>query len=307
MSSSKTFDLSRFAYSKGNSSDYTSKNTPLRRSSTTPSTSTTPQLSRSNTDTDTGIDTPNKSKKRKYTYEPPESFAQLTGVPDYMTEGCDLMLVGINPGRTSATLGHHFAHPSNSFYSCLYESGLTPTKLRPQQDYTLPVLNYSITNLNHRPTVTQSQLSKAESRAMVPELCWKVHKYKPKLVALVGKSIWDDVHFVFKSNSFNYDYRLDKKDKKVNIVEKSGDCDHTAGFLLQNFKIVHDDNNESLFFTLPSTSGLVAAYQKEAKVRAFKRCKQTLDRIKESSLDTSTMHIVDSVTLAQTFAHLDQR
>lgn len=178
-------------------------------------------------------------------------------------------------------------------------TGLTPTKLRPEQDHTLPMLNYSITNLNHRPTVTQSQLSKAESRAMVPELCWKVHKYRPKLVALIGKSIWDDMHFVFKSNSLGYDYRLDKKRKEV---KRSGDCDETAGFLLQQFKIVHEDNTESLFFTLPSTSGLVATYQKEAKVRAFTRCKQTLDQVREGTLDTSDMQIVDSGRLAQIYA-----
>lgn len=117
-----TFDLSRFAYKSGSSSNYTSKYAPLGRSASTPSTSTAPPLKRSNTET--GDDKHAiKSKKKKYAYEPPETFAQLSGVPDYMAEKCDLMLVGINPGRTSATLGHHFAHPSNSFYACLHQSG----------------------------------------------------------------------------------------------------------------------------------------------------------------------------------------
>ena len=122
----KTFDLSRFAYKSGVSSNYTSKyaaDGELARSATattTSSSTSTPPLARSHTENDAAAP---KSKKRKYTYEPPETFAELNGVPDFMTHDCDLMLVGINPGRTSATLGHHFAHPSNAFYSCLHESG----------------------------------------------------------------------------------------------------------------------------------------------------------------------------------------
>ncbi|TIB72666.1 hypothetical protein E3Q24_01557 [Wallemia mellicola] len=280
---SKEFDLSRFAYKSGNSSTYISKRSATEISLPTTRKST---LSRSSTMEDIST-----VKKRKHGYEPPESFAHLEGVPDYILEGSDLMIVGINPGRTSSIRGHHFAHPSNSFYACLYESGLTSRKLRPDEDYTLPEFGYSITNLNSRPTVMQSQLSKAESRASVPELVKKILRCKPKLVAFIGKAIWEDCEWVFKDAIKGFDSKAIKRTKTSK--EKTGDCDESAGFLLQNYKIVHDDGSQSLFFTLPSTSGLVASYQKPAKVRAFTRCRETLEKLKCSHLDTTKMFTID--------------
>lgn len=47
----------------------------------------------------------------------------LKEVPDYIKLNCDLLITGINPGITSSNKQHHFAHPSNQFYTCLFESG----------------------------------------------------------------------------------------------------------------------------------------------------------------------------------------
>ena len=79
---------------------------------------------------------------------------------------------------------------------------------------------------------------------------------------MIGKGIWVDIEYVIK----NY-VKSDSKNFKNNNDEDNG-------FLLQNYKIVYKDEDdddgsyrETLFFTLPSTSGLVTHYQ--VSCRAF--------------------------------------
>lgn len=54
---------------------------------------------RTNNDNDEG-----KSR----TYAPPEKYAHLDGVPDAIDHGLVLLLVGLNPGVTTATVGHAY-------------------------------------------------------------------------------------------------------------------------------------------------------------------------------------------------------
>lgn len=42
------------------------------------------------------------------TYAPPEKYAHLNGVPDAIDHGLVLLLVGLNPGVTTATVGHAY-------------------------------------------------------------------------------------------------------------------------------------------------------------------------------------------------------
>ncbi|HEY8394890.1 MAG TPA: 5-formyltetrahydrofolate cyclo-ligase, partial [Thermaerobacter sp.] len=55
------------------------------------------------------------------------------GVPDVLVPGLAAVFVGLNPGRASAARGHHFAGPNNHFWRLLYEAGLTPRLLRPEE------------------------------------------------------------------------------------------------------------------------------------------------------------------------------
>ena len=121
---------------------------------------------------------PRKGKKPSRPYAPPETYAHLHMLPDYLDYGLDGTLVlrfppdtsakrphsdvlrnqvrhsslglGLtrtavadmadlrSPGVTSAERGHHYAHSTNHFWECLYKSGLTDTQLPPEEDYTLP-------------------------------------------------------------------------------------------------------------------------------------------------------------------------
>jgi len=56
------------------------------------------------------------------TYAPPEKYAHLNGVPDAIDHGLVLLLVGLNPGVTTATVGH--AYVFVLLYTCSTILGL---------------------------------------------------------------------------------------------------------------------------------------------------------------------------------------
>src|SRR5437763_7298870 len=66
--------------------------------------------------------------------------------------GLRLLFVGINPSLRSAEAGHHFARPGNRFYPALHAAGLTPRRLRPDEDGQLPGYGIGVTNIAWRPT-----------------------------------------------------------------------------------------------------------------------------------------------------------
>ncbi|GJE94002.1 mismatch-specific DNA-glycosylase [Phanerochaete sordida] len=134
-----------------------------------------------------------KSRKRpSRPYAPPEKYEHLHMLPDYLQPGLDVVFCGINPGRTSAEIGHHYAHSTNHFWLGLHQSGLTGTLVPPQEDYTLPErFNFGLTNLVDRPTAEQSELSANEMRTGVPTLMTKLAKHRPRIVCFLSKGIWE--------------------------------------------------------------------------------------------------------------------
>ncbi|CCL98052.1 uncharacterized protein FIBRA_00046 [Fibroporia radiculosa] len=140
--------------------------------------------------------------KVKRSYAPPETYAHLQPLPDYLKEGLDILFCGINPSVKSATAGHHYANPTNHFWRCLHRSGtdndtgpgLTPAEqaLPPSEDHTLPErFNLGMTNIVDRPSAEANELSPAEMRAGVPVLLSKITRFRPRIVCFVGRSIWE--------------------------------------------------------------------------------------------------------------------
>ncbi len=68
-------------------------------------------------------------------------------LPDYLAPNLDIIFVGINPGEYSARVGHYFARKTNLFWTALYQAGLVPEKLAPQDDYRLPGFGYGLTDI----------------------------------------------------------------------------------------------------------------------------------------------------------------
>ena len=104
----------------------------------------------------------------------------FTPLRDAIGPGTRVLLVGINPGIRSATIGHHFAGYSNRFWKLLYESGLITEPLTAEDDARLPEWGLGITNLIRRPTPGVATLRPEEYVAGLRTLRRKVRRLKPE-------------------------------------------------------------------------------------------------------------------------------
>jgi TDG/mug DNA glycosylase family protein len=120
---------------------------------------------------------------------PPAEWAHLR-LKDRVRPGLDLLLVGINPGVQSALTGHHFAGFSNRFWKLLYESGLVPEPITHLDDARLPEFGIGVTNLVARPSPGIADLGPAEYLAGWDALERKIRRYRPRIVALVGVTLY---------------------------------------------------------------------------------------------------------------------
>jgi double-stranded uracil-DNA glycosylase len=116
--------------------------------------------------------------------------ARLRRLRDCIRPGVRILLVGINPGIRSATIGHHFAGYSNRFWKLLYEAGVVPEAIGTEDDHRLPEWGFGVTNLVARATPGIDTLRPAEYLAGVRVLRRKVRRFKPELVAFVGVSLY---------------------------------------------------------------------------------------------------------------------
>ena len=101
-----------------------------------------------------------------------------------------LLLVGINPGLRSGAVGHHFAGNGNPFWRLLAESRLIPTPLNYAEDQRLAESAIALTNLCPRTTRTAAELTRAELDSGRRTLARKCARWKPRVVAFVGLSLY---------------------------------------------------------------------------------------------------------------------
>lgn len=205
-------------------------------------------------------------------------YDHLQEVGDHLAHGLDVIFCGINPGQQSAEIGHHYGNPTNHFWSCLHESGFTPRKLDPREDFKLPrEFCIGLTNLTSRPTIEQSELSKVEQAAGVSTLLEKITKFAPRIVCFVGLGIADIVK------------------AEVALPKRVGNrAKYKAEVGLQPYKVVHSQTigsvagvSETLFFAVSSTSGRVVRYQKGDKIQQFKDLRHVLLQVKDKTFDSS--------------------
>jgi TDG/mug DNA glycosylase family protein len=111
-------------------------------------------------------------------------------LPDRLGPGASILFVGINPGLRSAALGHHFAGYSNRFWKLLFSSGLVREPVTWRDDVVLPAWGYGVTNLVPRATAGVADLRPVELRAGRRALERKVRRYSPRIVALVGVTVY---------------------------------------------------------------------------------------------------------------------
>lgn len=108
-------------------------------------------------------------------------------IQDIIQQNLDVLFCGINPGRSTAHTGYHFAHPGNRFWKVIHLAGFTEQQLKPEEEQRLLETRCGITMLVERPTVQASQLDASELREGGARLTDKVLRYQPRALAVLGK------------------------------------------------------------------------------------------------------------------------
>jgi TDG/mug DNA glycosylase family protein len=109
-------------------------------------------------------------------------------VPDILGPGLRCVFCGINPGRRSSAAGAHFANPRNDFWRLLADSGLTPRRLDPSEQWSLLELGYGLTNAAYRTTKGSSDLRRGDFDGSRERLERLAADLGPAWIAFVGKS-----------------------------------------------------------------------------------------------------------------------
>ncbi|KAI4591658.1 hypothetical protein KJ359_012728 [Pestalotiopsis sp. 9143b] len=219
-------------------------------------------------DPSTGTPKPSPRKqqqrsRQKSSYAPPSTYAHLPLLPDVLGPDLLILFVGLNPGVQTARSGHAYAHPSNLFWKLLFSSGITPVPCRADEDRTLPDrFALGNTNIVARPSRNGAELSKAEMDEGVAVLEDKIRKWRPEVVCIVGKSIWESIWRVRKGKAitkaeFRYGWQDEAHDMGIPGKHDQEDTE-TSGF------------TGARVFVATSTSGLAASLRPEEKERIWR-------------------------------------
>jgi TDG/mug DNA glycosylase family protein len=183
-----------------------------------------PTLKRKSSSHLTPSPSPRKKSRSPSGYAPPSTYAHLPELQDVLAPDLICVFIGLNPGITTATSGHAYAHPSNLFWKLLHSSGCTTRRLHPSEDGSLPEL-YQLgnTNIVSRPTRNGSELSKSEMDESVEVLEKKIRKWKPEAVCVVGKSIWESIWRVKRGKRIGKDeFRYGWQEERDNMGKSEG-------------------------------------------------------------------------------------
>jgi TDG/mug DNA glycosylase family protein len=169
-------------------------------------------------------------------------------IPDYLRDGLDLVIVGINPGTKSAAAGRHYAGPGNHFWPLLYESGLVTEPLTHHQDARVLEWGIGLTNMVDRASPSISDLSLDELREGAVALRAKLLKYRPRIVCFNGKRIYE----VFAGHAC----ALGRQPERI---------------------------GDAMVYVMPSTSARAAAYQRADKLAYFAELRRIRDGLKQKA------------------------
>ncbi len=105
-----------------------------------------------------------------------------------LAPGLRCVFCGINPGRVSAAAAAHFANPRNDFWRLLHDAGLTPRRLEPSEQFSLPEFGLGATNAAARTTPGSGDLRRGDfDPARIERL---VQAFDPRAIAFVGKEAY---------------------------------------------------------------------------------------------------------------------
>lgn len=200
-------------------------------------------------------------KRPKTGYAPPSTYAHLPLLPDALAPNLLVFFVGLNPGLQTARTGHSYAHPSNLFWKLLHSSGVTPVPCRADEDRTIPArFALGLTNIVARPSRNGGELSKAEMDEGVAVLEEKARRWRPEVMCIVGKSIWESIWRVRHGRAVGKDeFAYGWQDERENMgVVSDGDPADVTGEDREDGVEYRRDWAGARVFVASSTSGLAA-------------------------------------------------
>jgi double-stranded uracil-DNA glycosylase len=106
-------------------------------------------------------------------------------LPDVLQTGLRLVFCGTAAGKRSAAEGAYYAHPGNLFWRALFQSGLTPRRLDPQEFPLLPGFGIGLTDLAKRHVGNDDELPKDAFDIL--GLIEKIERYAPAVLAFTSK------------------------------------------------------------------------------------------------------------------------
>ncbi|MEZ0583843.1 G/U mismatch-specific DNA glycosylase [Erwinia sp. STN24] len=124
--------------------------------------------------------------------------AEMHGINDILAPDLSVIFCGINPGKSSAHTGFHFAHPGNRFWKTIWQAGFTERQLKPEEEKLLLTTRCGITMLVERPTREATELSATELREGGKLLVDKIMRYQPEALAVLGKQAYKQAFGVGK-------------------------------------------------------------------------------------------------------------
>ena len=110
----------------------------------------------------------------------------MPSLPDILEADLEIVFIGINPGTYSAQVGHYYARSTNLFWAMLYESGLVPQALKPEDDWKMVRFGIGFTDVVKRATGRSSDLARDEFEAGGIVVRNKMALYRPRIVCFNG-------------------------------------------------------------------------------------------------------------------------
>lgn len=120
----------------------------------------------------------------------------LETLPDLLVPGLDLVFVGINPGETSARLGHYYANRGNAFWRALSASSLISRPAGPSDDASLAharPFRIGFTDVVKRVETDSTRVTPAEVRAAGEAFRARLAAAGPRAVCFTGGRQFDDL------------------------------------------------------------------------------------------------------------------
>lgn len=164
-------------------------------------------------------------------------------LPDYLRPGLSVVFVGFNPGERSARIGHYYAGRGNQFWPLLFESGLIPCRLGPEDDHRILEFGIGMTDVVKRWSKSAGELRAADFKNGIPRLRRVLKGASPHVVAFNGKTAYEK----FRGRSVKLGWQKET---------------------LEGARV----------FVLPSTSGRNGSLTREGKLAFFRRLARWVKR-----------------------------